>query len=106
MADDPMWSLVMFDLPVLTAIQRREATRFRKLLLDVGYSMMQLSVYVRYIPTGGQSHATLRRLKSELPAGGEVRIFHITDRQWSTALRFDKGSPETPEEEPTQLVFF
>ena len=36
----------MFDLPVLTAPQRREATRFRKFLLDRGFSMVQFSVYV------------------------------------------------------------
>lgn len=44
MADDPMWCLVMFDLPVETKKQRREATRFRNDLLDWGFCMVQLSV--------------------------------------------------------------
>lgn len=48
MADDPMWCLVMFDLPVLTKRQRSEATRFRHFLLDEGFWMAQYSVYVRY----------------------------------------------------------
>lgn len=47
MADDPMWCVVMFDLPVGTKKQRREATRFRNLLLDEGYWRAQYSVYVR-----------------------------------------------------------
>ena len=51
MADDPVWCVVMFDLPVATKKQRKEATRFRHLLLDEGFWMLQYSVYVRYSPT-------------------------------------------------------
>ena len=32
-----MWCVVMFDLPVATALERRAAMRFRNLLLDMGY---------------------------------------------------------------------
>ena len=106
MADDPMWSLVMFDLPVLTADQRREATRFRKFLLDSGYSMLQFSVYVRYLPIGGQNHSVIRKIKMGLPLDGQVRIFHITDRQWSTAFRFHNAQEQEPENTPTQIAFF
>ena len=44
MADDPVWCVVMFDLPVATKEQRKEATRFRHLLLDEGFWMLQYSV--------------------------------------------------------------
>lgn len=50
MADDAMWCLVMFDLPVETKEQRREATRFRHDLLDWGFIMVQFSVYAKYWP--------------------------------------------------------
>lgn len=106
MTDDAMWSLVMFDLPVKTKPQRREATGFRKLLLDMGYTMMQLSAYVRYIPTGALNPSHIARIKRHLPAGGEVRVFHITDRQWSTAFRFLSAEEKPPEDTPTQLAFF
>lgn len=46
-----MWCLVMFDLPVKTKRQRHAATVFRNMLLDMGYGMVQYSVYVRYTPT-------------------------------------------------------
>ncbi|WP_442904906.1 CRISPR-associated endonuclease Cas2, partial [Gordonibacter sp.] len=36
-----MWCVVMFDLPVQTKVQQREATKFRKLLIDSGFSMVQ-----------------------------------------------------------------
>ena len=40
---DGMWCLVMFDLPVKTRRQRREATEFRNMLLDtVSYTHLTL----------------------------------------------------------------
>ncbi|MDD9851502.1 MAG: CRISPR-associated endonuclease Cas2 [Gammaproteobacteria bacterium] len=43
--------LVLFDLPVTTKRERDKATRFRKKLLDDGYSMLQFSVYMRSCPS-------------------------------------------------------
>lgn len=40
--------IVMFDLPVLTAQERRDYTRFRKHLLKNGFLMMQESIYCKY----------------------------------------------------------
>lgn len=101
-----MWSLVMFDLPVGTKAQQRAATRFRNQLLDSGYTMLQFSVYVRYLPVGGLSPATLSQIRRALPSGGEVRVFHISDKQWSSALRFAAAESTKPEPQPTQLAFF
>ena len=39
--------IVMFDLPVTTASDRREYTRFRKYLIKNGFLMMQESVYCK-----------------------------------------------------------
>ena len=87
-----MWCLVMFDLPVKTKRQRHAATVFRNMLLDMGYGMVQYSVYVRYTPT--QS------------GNGLVRILHISDHQWSTAARFSSGKREIEEETPDFLTLF
>ena len=80
-----MWCLVMFDLPVKTKRQRHAATVFRNMLLDMGYGMVQYSVYVRYTPTQSGNRATVKMIKDNLPANGLVRILHISDHQWSTA---------------------
>lgn len=101
-----MWSLVMFDLPVLTPEARRHATHFRKSLIDLGYTMVQFSVYAKYIPTGGRDRGSLSALKRELPPGGEVRVITITDHQWSKALRFRNARAELPESAPEQLMIF
>ena len=43
-----MWVLVFFDLPTETATDRKRATKFRKNLLDDGFTMFQFSIYMRF----------------------------------------------------------
>jgi CRISPR-associated protein Cas2 len=103
---DAVWCVVMFDLPVQTKTQRREATRFRSLLVEAGYSMVQFSVYGKYSPTL-QSNRTIERfIKAHLPADGEVRIFHLTDNQWASATRYVSRKKEPQENAPEQLTLF
>ena len=106
MADDPVWCVVMFDLPVATKEQRKEATRFRHLLLDEGFWMLQYSVYVRYSPTVAGEPRRVGSSKSSLPRGGEVRMLYVTDREWSRTLCFRNEEPVEPESEPQQLMIF
>ncbi len=105
-SDEPVWSLVMFDLPVKTKPQRRAATDFRNLLLDQGYQMAQFSVYVRFSPSVHSILPCIRTIKRNLPEGGEVRILTVTDRQWATAIRYSNGYEQTQEAEPLQLTIF
>jgi CRISPR-associated protein Cas2 len=104
--EDTVWCVVMFDLPVQTKTQRKEATRFRSLLIDSGYSMIQFSVYGKYSPTL-QSNKTIERfIRANLPAKGEVRLFHLTDNQWASATRFVSRKRESQEPAPEQLTLF
>ncbi|OFR33290.1 CRISPR-associated endonuclease Cas2 [Actinomyces sp. HMSC065F11] len=106
MADDPMWLLVMFDLPVKTNEQVRLANRFRTILLDSGFSMVQFSIYARYTPAGGSDTRMLRIIKSNIPYGGKVRILFLTDKQWSGMAKYSNAVEEKPEKAPEQLAFF
>lgn len=101
-----MWNLVMFDLPVGTKRERREAVAFRKLLLDLGWQRSQFSVYVRYVPTGMSIVPEVRKLKNDLPASGKVEIVAITDRQWAKAIRFVNSTKVEPEQAPQVLTLF
>ncbi len=76
----------MFDLPVLTPCQRKEATLFRNWLLDDGYTMLQYSVYVRSCVTYEKVQKHSVRLEMVVPNGGNVRAFFLTDIQWGKAL--------------------
>ena len=68
-----MWIIVLFDLPTDTIQARKHYTRFRKFLLEDGFTMMQYSVYmdtvpVRKIPrsiSGESDPAYHRTVKSE-----------------------------------------
>jgi len=104
--DDAMWSVVMFDLPVKTKMQQREANRFRNLLLNLGYSMVQYSVYVRFLPIASGATVPVKTIKKGLPPQGEVRIVHVTDKQWSKGLRFANTAEYEPENPPDQLTIF
>ena len=103
---DKMWCLAMFDMPVSTKQQQAAANGFRNLLLDLGFWRVQYSVYVRYAPLAGGSAQALAAIRKQLPAGGEVRIFHVTDRQWQTAFRFVNAEPVSTEDAPLQLTIF
>lgn len=106
MTDDRMWCVVMFDLPTKTKQQRRDYTQFRNYLLDIGFVRTQYSVYSKFSPSGILSSREVKAIKTALPSGGEVRIMHVTDKQWANTVRFFNRTPKTVEEAPQQLAFF
>ena len=105
MADDPMWCMVLFDLPTKTAAQRREYAAFRNLLLDNGFVRTQYSVYARYSPAGILASRIVSSIKGAVPPQGEVRILHVTDRQWAATLRFFKRPRKLSKTNPSSLPF-
>jgi len=100
----------MFDLPVMTTAERKEATKFRKNLLDDGYTMINFSVYVRPCVDWQRMRKHTERLQCFTPVGGNVRTFFITDRQWMDAVCVVGADyPEAhklPPEMPEQLEFW
>lgn len=101
-----MWVIVTFDLPTTTPDERRQYTKFRKFLLDDGFTMMQYSVYMRHSASDENASVHIQRVKSKLPADGEVRIIKITDKQFGKIEVFfgKKGKPI--EKAPEQLSLF
>lgn len=90
--------MVFFDLPVNTASNRREATRFRNFLLKDGYHMLQYSVYIRICNGVDSVDMHRRRLKGNLPKNGSVRLLVITERQFESVEVL--VGPRTKAEEP------
>jgi len=80
------WLLVMFDLPVSSKRQRREATGFRKRLLEDGYMMVQFSIYARSCASHERMEKHTARLENFVPHAGNVRVLFLTDKQWSRGL--------------------
>lgn len=101
-----VWTIVLFDLPTDTKEARRQYTKFRKYLLDNGFSMMQYSVYMRHHASEENAQVHIQRVRSHLPLDGEVRIVKITDKQFGRIEVYygKKGKPI--EKPPEQLQFF
>ncbi|MCX7775148.1 MAG: CRISPR-associated endonuclease Cas2 [Spirochaetaceae bacterium] len=101
-----MWAIVIFDLPVITKADRKEASKFRKDLLDKGFQMVQLSVYFKLLSGVEELETIERYIESILPRKGKVEIIHITDRQYEDIKSFYGNVRESPKKSYTQLQLF
>lgn len=88
-----MWVLVFFDLPVETKTQTKAATRFRKQLLEDGFSMFQFSIYMRNCPSRENAEVHVKRVKLSLPEYGHVGVLTITDKQFGMMELFFSKKP-------------
>jgi len=101
-----MWLQVIFDLPVKTRSQRKNATGFRKMLLDLGFDMEQFSVYLRFCPDKNFAEKLTKDIERQLPPDGSVKMLMFTDRQYEN-IRVYKGKSKNPQREnPAQLSIF
>lgn len=75
--------IVMFDLPVTTASDRREYTRFRKYLIKNGFLMMQERVYCKLAQNSTAADLIVQNVKKNKPISGLVQTLRITEKQFS-----------------------
>lgn len=93
-----MWVLVFFDLPTETKKQRRAASRFRKELLQDGFTMFQFSIYMRTCPSRENAEVHAKRVRNMLPDDGHIGILKITDKQFSMMeLYYSREETSKPE---------
>ena len=98
--------MVMFDLPVVTAEEKRQYTRFRKYLLREGFLQLQFSVYAKFSASRENAQKYYRYIQSAVPPGGRVRLLMITDKQFGDMVSlYGKTSAEI-EKKPEQLLLF
>ena len=101
-----MWTLVMYDLPTETKKERKIAARFRKELLQDGFSMFQFSMYIRHSASSENAEVHKNRVKKSLPPAGKVGILQITDRQFGQMEIFYGKKVQDPPKGPQQLELF
>ena len=101
-----MWVFVTFDLPTYTKMDRRNATKFRKLLLQDGFTMMQYSIYTRHCASRENTSVHIKRVKGFLPPKGEVVVFNLTDKQFGMMEFFRSASEIEKPDTPQQLELF
>jgi CRISPR-associated protein Cas2 len=86
-----MHLLTMFDLPSKTKNERCIYRRFRKRLLELGFTKIQFSVYIKYADNKTQFDAFKRNVKKALPKRGNVRMINLTDQQYVSMETFDNN---------------
>lgn len=101
-----MWVVVMFDLPVVEKAERKAATNFRNALLDLGFEMAQLSVYMRFCTGQGQVDTYCRRVEEALPEGGQVNILTFTDKQYERIVSYAGKTKLPTKKSPDQYDLF
>ena len=101
-----MWLLVMFDLPVLSKKERKDAALFRKNLEKDGFTMHQFSVYIRYCGSLESAQVHIKRVKRFTPEKGHVSVLSITDKQYSNIIHIWGAIEKKSKPTPLQLEFF
>ena len=99
-----MWILVLFDLPVTTKTERGKATRFRNALLDLGFEMVQFSVYMKHCAGKEQAATIQNKVTAVVPEHGNIKLLFITDKQFGNIVRLGKHS--TRQINHSQLALF
>jgi CRISPR-associated protein Cas2 len=101
-----MWLFVLFDLPVKTKAEKSKAARFRKNLLEAGFTMLQYSVYTRHCASRESLEAQVQRVRNFMPADGHVSLLQVTDKQYSRIINvWGKRTKEMPKPPPQMEMF-
>ena len=91
------WLLVIYDLPVVEELDRKAATKFRRDIMDVGFSMLQQSVYIKPCVTHSKIRTAVKKIKKIAPAKGKAQIIFLTDCQWAKSeVIVGEIKPEMP----------
>jgi len=76
----------MFDMPTLTATDRKTYRIFRKFLLSEGFIMHQFSVYSKLVLNETSAQLMLARLEKSAPKKGTITILKITEKQFARMI--------------------
>ena len=101
-----MWVLVFFDLPKETKKDKKAYALFRKNLQKDGFTMFQMSIYVRHCASMENAEVHIKRVKSFLPEFGHVAIMCITDKQFGNIKVYYGTKPMVPNAPGQQLELF
>lgn len=75
--------MVFFDLPTETAKDRKVYSKFRKLLINDGFIMLQESVYAKLALNNSIVNSIKEKIYKNKPPKGIVQLLVITEKQFS-----------------------
>lgn len=74
--------IVFFDLPTVTAEDKRAYRMFRKLLIKKGFVMMQESVYCRMALNKTVTDSLINFIRQNRPSAGLIQVLTVTEKQF------------------------
>ncbi len=98
-----MWIMVLYDLPTETKTQRKVAAKFRKEILREGFTMFQLSSYIRHCPSRENSEVHIKRVEKITPEKGKICIMQFTDKYFGM-MKLIYGKEEQPSPKVSQQL--
>lgn len=94
----------MFDLPTETSVDRRNYRRFRKFLIQNGYSMMQYSIYSKIILNRSVLNHQKVKLKQNAPPKGFIDTLIVTENQYANIETIIGDEQRTNQEHSTKRM--
>lgn len=76
--------LLFFDLPTDTPKDRKIYSKFRKLLINEGFIMMQESVYTKLALNNSVVNSVKDKIYKNRPPKGIVQMLAITEKQFNS----------------------
>lgn len=86
--------MIFFDLPTETAKERKNYSKFRKMLIDEGFIMMQESVYSKLALNNSVVKSIKEKINKNKPPKGIVQLLIITEKQFSE-IEYVVGEKDT-----------
>ena len=74
---------VFFDLPTGTPDDLREYRKFRKELLNMGFMMLQESIYTKIALNGSVENSLREKIRKNKPKRGLVQVLSVTEKQYA-----------------------
>lgn len=93
--------IVMFDLPMITSLDKKNYRQFRKFLIENGYAMVQFSVYAKIILNHSALQFQKTKLRQNLPSKGLVETLLVTEKQFASMERY--SNPTIKSEQVTSI---
>lgn len=78
-----MRMLIFFDLPTESSDDKRAYRKFRKLLIQNGFFMLQESVYCRMVLNKSVENSVAEIIRRNKPPNGLIQLLTVTEKQFS-----------------------
>lgn len=75
--------IVFFDLPTTTEKDVKNYTKFRKLLIENGFVMMQYSIYTKIVLNKSGLKSIENKISRITPKKGLVQLLVVTEKQFA-----------------------